>query len=70
MKKLFFLFFLVLLSCQKEYKCTQKINIEVQGIIIESHENIIYSNYCLTGNCFNYQEIKNDTIINSKTNCN
>jgi hypothetical protein len=61
--------FLLIMSCKKEYKCVQKISIEINGIIIDSHENIIYSNECLTGKCFNYQEQKHDTIINSKTNC-
>jgi hypothetical protein len=56
-------------SCQKEYKCTQFITITVNDNEIEQNTNIIYSKEDLTGNCFNYEQIINDTLTKSVTTC-
>ena len=71
MKKFIFLVPLAFLlaGCAKEYQCTQTITKQVNGVEIDNHQNILYSDRCLDSECFNYEQMSNDTLTISKTNC-
>lgn len=56
-------------ACQKEYQCTQVITKNVGGIEIEQNNSIVYSKTDLTGACFNYEQVVNDTLTKSVTTC-
>jgi len=56
-------------ACQKEFQCTQVISKNVNGIEIEQNNNIVYSEKDLTGACFNYEQMANDTLTKSVTTC-
>lgn len=71
MKKLILLLPLLafLAGCQKEYQCTQVITKKVNDVQIDQKEVILYSENCLDGTCFNYEQTVNDTVTISKTTC-
>lgn len=71
MKKLILLLPLLafLAGCQKEYQCTQVITKKVNDVQIDQKEVILYSEECLDGTCFNYEQTVNDTVTISKTTC-
>ncbi len=56
-------------ACQKEYQCTQVVTKKVNGIEIEQNNSIVYSEKDLTGACFNYEQMVNDTLTKSVTTC-
>lgn len=58
-----------LAGCQKEYQCTQVITKHVNDVQIDQKEVILYSEECLDGTCFNYEQTVNDTVTISKTTC-
>lgn len=58
-----------LYGCQKEYHCTQIITKKVKGVEIDQKEIVLYSENCLDGTCFNYEQRSNDTVTISKTTC-
>jgi hypothetical protein len=70
MKKLLFLFFLILIGCQKEYTCTETVTTTVDNIQVSQVHNTLYCKEDLTNSdCFNYVWQSNDTIIITKTTC-
>ena len=70
MKKLLFLFFLILIGCQKEYTCTETVTTTVDNIQVSQVHNTLYCKEDLTNSdCFNYTWQSNDTIMIYKTIC-
>ncbi|HNW89269.1 MAG TPA: lipoprotein [Bacteroidales bacterium] len=74
MKKIVFMVYALgllagLSGCQKEYHCTQVVTRKVNDVQIDRKEITLYSENCLDGTCFNYEQWSNDTVTISQTTC-
>lgn len=67
---LIFLFCLILIGCQKEYRCDILKTTALHDTIINTYSDYFYcDNDVSNNNCFNYILQRDDTIIIAKTIC-